>query len=424
LVLGGALGLLWTPCAGPILASITTLIATQSATVAMVGLILAYVIGASIPLFLIIWGSGKVIQRSKYLSGHLEGVRVVFGVMTILVAIVIALHWDMVIEQKIALIVPAALIDNTPEVQNRLNELHTSSLPETLSYRKAPELDGATHWINSPPLSIDQLKGKVVLIDFWTYTCINCLRTLPYIKDWYAKYKDRGLVVIGVHTPEFEFEKKPSNVEEAVTRLGITYPVAQDNSYAIWEAYQNHFWPAHYLIDQNGNIVLTHFGEGGYAEMEAKIRELLNLPPISSHEPSVTTRAISPETYLGSNRGPSYTSENAIVYGRTVLYAYPRPLQLNAVGLKGRWKIEDEKIVAEGDDCFLDYHFIGKQVYLVLSGAGQQPMSVFLDGRHVKNLTIEGDRKYDIVDTAYGQHQLSLKIPEGISAYAFTFGDE
>ena len=240
----------------------------------------------------------------------------------------------------------------------------------------------------------------------------------------YAQYKDKGLVVIGIHTPEFEFEKNPSNVTEAVFRLGITYPVAQDNNYRVWEAFHNHYWPAHYLIDQNGNIVFVHFGEGGYSEMENRIRELLQLPPLTSQEASRQTRPLSPETYLGMERGKSYTSENKILFGQTALYTYSTPLKEDTVGLKGYWLVQPESITAVGNDCFLDYNFTGKQVYLVLSGSRSTPLQVVLDGHPLKEIRIDGDRKYDIVDTEYGRHILSLKVPKGISAYAFTFGDE
>ena len=437
LTLGVALGLLWTPCAGPILAAITTFIATQSITFVTVGLALAYVIGAAIPLFLIAWGGGKVIGASKLLSAHTEGVRMFFGGVTVLVAVAIAFHWDMLIEQKVALFVPSIQVEDNPKVLETIgtlqNEIRSSAQQEVpreapavhpVSYGKAPELTGATNWIHSPPLTLEQMKGKVVLIDFWTYTCINCLRTLPYIKDLYAKYKDDGLVVIGIHTPEFEFEKEPSNVSEAVSRLGITYPVAQDNNYTVWQAFHNRYWPAHYLIDQNGNIVFIHFGEGGYAEMERQVRELLHLPPLTIKESAVQGRPISSETYLGTSRGRSYTHENAIAFERTKLYTYFQPLNDDEVGLKGSWNVQGERITAEGNDCYLEYNFLGNQAYLVLSGSSSEPILVFLDGKLVGEVRMDGDRKYDLVDTTYGRHLLSLKVSQGISAYAFTFGNE
>jgi hypothetical protein len=192
----------------------------------------------------------------------------------------------------------------------------------------------------------------------------------------------------------------------------------------VWQAYHNHYWPAHYLIDQHGAIVSVHYGEGGYAEMEGKIRELLHLPQIAAKDSGLTPRAISPETYLGTNRGERFTSENSIIPNEVVLYNYEKPLPDDQVGLKGHWRAKPECITAEGDACRLEYNFLGKQVYLVLSGSSAIPIEVVLDGKKVKEISVDTDRKYDIVDTDYGRHLLSLKVPKGISAYAFTFGDE
>ncbi len=271
---------------------------------------------------------------------------------------------------------------------------------------------------------MEDLKGKVVLIDFWTYSCINCLRTLPYLKEWYKKYHDKGFVIVGIHTPEFEFEKDPSNVQEAVTRLGISYPVALDNSYAMWNAYHNHFWPAHYLLNQDGYIVAMHFGEGAYEETEGQIQELLGLSEAVVAPSQVKTRSISPETYLGTNRGKSFTSENHIINDTMTLYTYSKPLHNDQVGLRGEWKAEDERITSESDESFLSMNFEATKVYLVLSGPSKTPLEVYLDGKRVGEIAVDFAQKYDVVETTYGRHQLTLKVPKGVSAYAFTFGGE
>lgn len=434
-ILGGALGLLWTPCAGPILAAVTTLVATQSVTFATVMITLAYSAGSAIPLFVIAYGGSRIVQSSRFLSSHAERIRQAFGGIMILTAAAIALHWDMLLQQQVTNYFPALTIEDNATVKKQLDLLLQDSSPQDNVHPspakpgelpilgKAPEFAGIANWINSPPLTMVQLKGKVVLIDFWTYTCINCLRTLPYITKWYQDYKDKGLVIVGVHTPEFEFEKDPQNVKDATKRLGVNYPVAQDNDYKTWSAYHNHYWPAHYLVDQAGNVRMIHFGEGGYAETENGIRELLGMSANSIKEPQKIARRISPETYLGTARGNSYTRENN-VKEETAHYDYKKVLLDDEAGLKGQWNIGDERITAEGDDSSLDYNFLAKQVYLVMSGSSPTPMQVYLDGKLYGTVTIDGDRKYDIVNTTYERHQLSLKVPKGISAYAFTFGDE
>ncbi len=424
LVFGAALGLLWTPCAGPILAAITTLVATQSINFNTVLITLAYSIGAGIPMFLIAYGGGKVIQSSKFLSAHAERIRQIFGCLMILTAVAIALNWDMLLQQQITRFFPPLLIEDTPLVKQELEKLRAENGDEGPRIgSKAPELTGIVNWINSPPLSLMDLRGKVVLIDFWTYSCINCLRTLPYIKKWYEDYKDLGLVVIGVHTPEFEFEKNPKNVAEAVVRLGVHYPVAQDNDYKTWQAYHNNYWPAHYLIDKQGNLAMVHFGEGGYVETENAIRELLGLPALKMAEPKQRFLPISPETYLGALRGDSYTPGINLKVNQVARYDYHKPLAHDQVGLRGLWKAEDQRITSEGDDSFLDYNFLAQEVYLVMSGSSKVPIRVYLDDKPTAEFTMDGDRKYDILKTTYGRHQLSLKIPKGVSAYAFTFGN-
>lgn len=437
-IFGIALGLLWTPCAGPILAAITTLVATQSINFITILITFAYSLGAGIPLFLIAYGGSKAVQSSRFLTKYTEQIRQFFGVLMILSAVAIALHWDMILQQQITRFFPPIMIEDNELVKQALTNLRKEGDGDKkplfikeegkgglAEYGKAPELTGIVNWINSPPLSLMQLKGQVILIDFWTYSCINCLRTLPYIEKWYDDYKDKGFIVIGVHTPEFEFEKDPQNVTEAVARLGVRYPVAQDNDFKTWQAYQNHYWPAHYLIDQQGNVRMIHFGEGGYVETENAIRQLLgNLSPIVKEEPTKSTRPISPETYLGAARGNSYTTEITILPNLPSYYQYKTPLKDDHVGLKGNWIVEEERITSKGPDSFLDYHFLATRVYLVLSGSSATPIEVFIDGKPTGNFIMNGNQKYDIAVVPYGRHQLSIKIPAGVSAYAFTFGDE
>jgi thiol-disulfide isomerase/thioredoxin len=353
-----------------------------------------------------------------------------------LTAAAIAFHWDTRVEQKIAQYIPSVIVDQNEAVQTGLEQLEQpipqqpplrSPKPighEFTSYGPAPEFMGLTNWINSPPLSLKELRGRVVLIDFWTYSCINCLRTLPHLEDWYKKYRDKGFVIIGIHTPEFEFEKNPSNVLEAVSRLGITYPVAQDNDYTVWREYNNRYWPAHYLIDQKGQIVSIEIGEGKYEQTEKAIQGLLGISEKIKDLPETSQKPITAETYLGTNRGRSYTKEITIIPNQTVDYTYSQPLQEDRVGLQGPWKAESERITAQGDDCYLSINCLASNIYIVLGGSSPNPVEVSVDGTPSENFYVNFSQKYDITNTKYGRHIVSLKIPKEISAYAFTFGSE
>lgn len=399
LLFGVALGLLWTPCAGPILAAITTLVATQAINIQTFMITLSYSIGAGLPMLLIAYGGAKIIQSSRFLTKYSERIRQIFGFLMLLAAVAIFFHFDMYLQEQIARFFPTIMIEDTPAVKKELEKIQGPK--EELVSKKAPELTGIVNWINSPPLSLMQLRGKVVLIDFWTYSCINCLRTLPYLERWYAEYKDKGFVIIGVHTPEFEFEKSPQNVAAAAARLGVKYPIAQDNDYKTWQAYHNQFWPAHYLIDQKGIIVSEHFGEGNYLETENEIRKLLGLKPLEMEVKPQEAKTLTPETYLGKARADSYNK---------------------TVFLKGPWKHEEEKIVSESNESTIELHFLASKVYLVMTGTNNTPMKVTLDGKEQPDIKIESDKEYTVASTTYGNHILILKVPKGVSAYVFTFG--
>ena len=285
---------------------------------------------------------------------------------------------------------------------------------------------------------MEQLRGKVVLVDFWTYSCINCVRTLPYLKEWYKKYKDQGLVIIGVHTPEFEFEKNVQNVKDAVNRFDIIYPVALDNEYKTWQNYNNRYWPAHYFIDQNGIVKEQHFGEGGYQETEAMIRSLLGLSPLEKQkeEPQKAVHAITPETYLGYTRARAYGAEIILKKNEVAKYDYKGTVGDNQVGLKGAWLVGSESIVAKSDTSILELNFIANRVYLVMNSATPQMVMVLLDGKPLASeyrtidmnaqgkIMVDAARMYDLLDLKGnpGRHVMTLQIPQGVEAYAFTFG--
>lgn len=383
-LLGIALGLVWTPCAGPILAAITTLVATQAVTWSAFGLTLAYSVGAAIPMLLIIYGGQRIIS-----SRYGEEIRKGFGILMIVTALALAFHWDATLQQYLPLI----NIEDNATVEGELEQLRGSN------HALIPELSGITGWINTEPFTLQQLRGKVVLIDFWTYSCINCIRTFPYLKDWDQKYRDKGLVIVGVHTPEFEFEKKLHNVQDAAERFGLKYPIALDSNYKTWLNFNNRYWPAHYLLDQEGNLKSFHFGEGAYQETENEIRTLLGMPPLETKPQLAIHRPITPETYLGSER----TS--------------------NLATLKGDWQITSEKATATGN-AGLDLNFLASNVYLVMESEQPQQITIYLDDLPPREITVHEPRKYDLVKTTYGRHKLILKVPKDVSLYAFTFGDE
>lgn len=451
-LLGSALGLVWTPCAGPILAAVTTLVATQKVTLEIILLTLTYSLGAGIPLFLIAYGGNRALTKFPSLAKHTEGIRKIFGVLMLLTAIGLAFNLEVILQQFAIQYIPSFQIENNPTVQAELKRLRPDSpfseqnvealkkemgldLPKIAP---APEITGIAQWINSEPLTIAQLHGKVVLIDFWTYSCINCIRTFPYLTSWYDKYKDKGLVIIGVHTPEFEFEKDRNNVKKATERFHLLYPVALDNDYKTWQAFHNSYWPAHYLIDQEGIVREVHFGEGGYMETENAIRSLLGMLPLAIKEKEVRKRALTPETYLGTHRADHYQPGLSIQANKNAFYSYSPPLEQDHVGLNGQWLVGEEKISSKSDKSQLDLNFIANRVYLVMDSSTPQAVTVLLDDVPLpaKYYTVDMDatgrilvhepRKYDVLNLKedYGRHKVSLITPDGVSAYAFTFGDE
>lgn len=447
-IIGSALGLVWTPCAGPILAAITTLVATQNVSLDVVWLTIAYSIGAGLPLLLIAYGGHHALTTFPLLVKHTEGIRQVFGVFMILTALALAFNWDVFFQQKVLDYLPSVKLEENQWVKKQLQQLRPTSPYSQQNAEDgvlplitpAPPIEGITAWINSPPLTIEKLRGKVVLIDFWTYSCINCIRTFPYLSKWYEAYKDQNFVIIGVHTPEFEFEKDESNVKKATERFHLTYPVAMDNNYKTWQAYSNSYWPAHYLIDKNGIIREVHFGEGDYLETENAIRSLLKLAPLAIEKKEETPHlyGMTPETYLGYKRGLSYAPENQLKRDQTAVYSTTSTLAPNEAGLQGDWFVGPESIKSESDTATLSLNFKADRVYLVLGGMSSQPIHIDLDGQPLPSkywtadmddkgkILVKDARKYDILNLTGedGRHTVTLHIPKGIEAFAFTFGGE
>jgi cytochrome c biogenesis protein CcdA/thiol-disulfide isomerase/thioredoxin len=474
LLLGIATGLLWAPCAGPILGLILTGAAISGPNAHTTALLFAYAAGAATSLAVAILAGGRVFAALKRFLGAGEWLRRTLGVAVLLAVAAIALGWDSSVLTRLSLggtnrleqslinaIKPDAAAPGNANSMAMTNSM-TGGQVMMVSGKPSggipiegemPSLSGATSWVNSPALSREELRGKVVLIDFWTYSCINCLRALPYVKTWYAKYKDHGLVVIGVHAPEFAFEKDPANVRRAVSELGVTYPVALDDNYAIWQGFNNQYWPAHYFIDATGHIRSHHFGEGNYEESEQTIRQLLaqagytNLPPpgmesssaVGVQAPADEAHVQSPETYIGYARAQNFRSPGGLVQDRPQTYVIPVSLELNQWALGGTWSVGPEKVVLSKGHGRIVYRFYARDLHLVVGpGTEGKPIRfrVQLDGlapgvNHGADTDANGDgvikeqRLYQLIRqaTAVGEHVFSIEfLDTDVQAFAFTFG--
>lgn len=400
---GLSLGLLWTPCVGPILASVISLAISGTVNFSAFSITLSYSIGTAIPMFLIMIGGRNLLNKVPWLTKNSGKIQKVFGVIMILTGFAIYFNLDRNFQTYIITKFPnyganlTRFEDNVPLINNTFAKKALKEL------NSAPEIIAGGEWFNSAPLKISDLKGKVVLIDFWTYTCINCQRTLPYLKNWHEKYKDSGLVIIGIHTPEFEFEKEPKNVKKALSDFEINYPVVQDNNFATWNNYQNHYWPAKYLIDKNGSIVYSHFGEGNYNETEKAIQDLLNVE-VEIYNPEYQTYGRTPETYIGNSR------------------------RVKSSNLKfdGDWEYSAEYGNPQ-KDAGLIYNFDAKSVYLVMKqklDGVEGKVEVYLDGKLQKTVVVQDNTLYELLnlETA-GEHTLELKFKDNnIEIFAFTFG--
>lgn len=437
LLVGLSVGLLWTPCVGPILASIISLAITGSVTFDAFIITFFYALGTAIPMFLIIIGGQNALRKVPWLLANTGKIQKAFGVVMIITAIGIFYNVDRKFQSFILTTFPQygvglTKFEDNDMVKKELERLKkekenpkTTSLESNTSYDlfnvnprvPAPEIIPGGSWFGSTPLTIKSLRGKVVLIDFWTYTCINCQRTFPYLKAWHEKYSDKGLVIIGVHSPEFEFEKNPENVKKAISDFGLKYSIVQDNNFDTWNAYSNRYWPAKYLIDKDGYIRYTHFGEGAYAETEKVIQDLLKETgqkvdeQISSIDDQTSTGRLTPETYLGSARMDRKSDS-------------PKGLPLHYFSLEGDWKTEKE-YSQTGKRSSLTLHFYAQKAFLVITPkqAGDK-IKVYLDGKLVNTITFDDPRLYDIVKLEEaGEHTLKLEFPnEGTQVFAFTFG--
>ena len=428
-VLGASLGLVFVPCAGPVLAAVTALSATGGGGLETFFVALAYACGAALPMLAIAAGSLRLADGVGVLRRHAEGTRRVAGAVIGVAALAIALGAD----QRFTTAVPSY----TEALQNRIERSPTADR-ELARFRRtgdqpalaagptappAPELQGILEWINSAPLSLSALRGRVVLVDFWTYSCINCLRTLPHLKDWDRAYRDDGLTIVGVHAPEFAFEREPDNVRAAVRKLGIRYPVALDNDFVTWSAYSNQYWPAKYLIDRTGRVRFVHFGEGEYEETERLIRRYLGNTArdrITAIRDTTPSGPLTPESYLGYERLARFIGSR-VVPGHESVYRFPQHLGPDQLAYAGRLTVEPERIVA-ARGARLRLRFTAREVNLVLGGQGR--VDVFLDGRRRSSADVGGEpRLYRLLALPeLREGLLELRFTPGLAAYAFTFG--
>src|SRR5262245_40405664 len=455
-VVGGGLGFVYAPCAGPILAGVITVSASQSFTAARLSVALAYGVGSALVLYVLMLGGRRVAGRLAKRSGSFQ---MAMGAIMVVIALLMLGNYDTRFETAIAsdlpsfLVDPAKSLETTGTARSQLAALRGQKARQEGGVRQAsagerlpelgvaPQFVGTQRWFNTPggaPLSLRGLRGHVVLVDFWTYSCINCIRTLPYLNTWNAKYAGKGLVVIGVHTPEFPFEHSAANVAEAISQNGIRYPVAQDNNYATWNAYNNEYWPAEYLIDAQGRIRLTDFGEGEYAAKERATRAALaeagatSLGAGSDVHTSLPSEETTPESYLGAEKAERFQGDAVIPgvhdYGSAEV---PAPEHLR---YGGSWRVTQQSATALGRST-LSLAFRARNVFLVMgSTAGTRSVRVLLDGRpisatsagtdvHDAAASVAFQRLYRLVELPQVErHALTVAPAPGTTVFSFTFG--
>jgi cytochrome c biogenesis protein CcdA/thiol-disulfide isomerase/thioredoxin len=442
LVLGAALSVVWTPCAGPILAAVTALAAEHHVSGNLVLITVAYAAGATVPLFVLVLLGQRAVSGFARVRRHGLALRRASGVVLLLGAWLFTTN----LPTRLAAATPGYLSwiqspERSSAVKTDLRTLDTSkahskaalaagSAPDRLKdYGPAPDFAGISTWINTPgsqPLSLAKLRGKVVLVDFWTYSCVNCIRTLPYLKAWNARYAASGLVIVGVHTPEFAFEHVVGNVRRAVSEHGIRYPVAVDNGYKTWGAWANQYWPAHYLIDRDGHVRDAHFGEGAYSQTEDDIRTLLGERGSAPHAAptgaiSVSGTVQTPETYLGTFRAHYSQTVHA---DRPWSYTAALKPYINDVQLQGQWRVENQKIVA-GTGAHLVLRYVAPRIYVVAAppAGAAGGLSASVDGKALPRVPVPHDDLYQLAHLAQpGPHTLDLAVRPGTSLYSFTFG--
>lgn len=442
--LGIALGAVYVPCAGPVLAAITVAGSTGKIGVETIVLTVTFAVGAALPLLAFALAGRRVAERVKSFRKHQRGIRMTGGIVMIALAIGLVFN----VPQLLQRVIPdytSALQDTfggTSQVADTLNlgglvndqnkdldQCHNNATVLE-SCGTAPDITGIQEWFNTPentPIALDQLKGKVVLIDFWAYSCINCQRSVPHVTAWYERYKDSGLEVIGIHSPEYAFEKEPRNVKAGADALGIEYPVALDNTLSTWTNYRNRYWPAHYLIDATGVVRNIQFGEGNYDATEGFIRQLLQdanpgetLPARTDVPDTTPTGSITPETFFSPNKASNFGGDEKYS-ALTTSFTYPTVLRADSFALDGSWKLDGQFITPRTGDAGIKIEYHAREVRIVLAGSGT--VTVTEAGR-TRTLEVSGTpQSYQLLSTKGTKSgELEVRFGDGIQAYSFTFG--
>lgn len=452
LIVGLTLGMVWVPCAGPALGFALALVRDQPGPRALAALA-AYAVGAATPLLLVGYGGQQTLRSARALNRHSGVIKRVAGGLLVLSAL--ALRYDWLTDGQVWLSQHTSFGSLASSLEDKLmgkslvqpalasgarqpGAQAAPALPSLPRVAPAPEFVGLGPWYNSAPLTLASLRGKVVLVDFWTYSCINCVHTLPYVQAYWTRYQNAPFVLVGIHTPEFVFEKSPQNVAAAIQRHGLSYPIAQDNDYGTWNAYGNRYWPAKYLVDGDGIVRYTHFGEGDYEETDLAIRSLLaelgrrpahvSGPAIGGGAPVASpARDRSPETYLGVRGWSALANGRDQPDGGVHRYIGPSSLALNRYALVGSWRLlEGERQVLAGAEGEIRYRALAGEVNLVLGlepGTPAHTADVEVDGNACKTITIDRHDLFNLWSGPYGEHDVALRVHgHGVAAYAFTFG--
>jgi len=453
LPVGGALGFVYAPCAGPILAAVISVSASRGTTGGLVAVGIAYGLGSAVVLLGLALGGRRVMDRVRR-GRRGPVVQRLFGAVMVLTAALMLANLDIRFQSALASEFPTFLtnptggLERSAAVEDRLVGLRGASrfaspTAELPVLGQAPEFRDTQRWFNSPPLTVKGLRGRVVLVDFWTYTCINCIRTLPYLKAWDARYRDQGLTIVGVHTPEFAFEKKAANVLRSIEDRELRYPVVQDNDFGTWNAFTSQGWPSKFLIDARGRVRYAHLGEGEYPETEAAIRTLLaeagrrRLGAAARPRGEIRTvgHRATPETYLGSAKAQSFSPVGPTDGTRDYRAAAGAALPPSVFSLGGRWRVDEESARAVRG-ASITARVVGTAVYVVLASEGDRPrkVQVRLDGHPIPAdlsgadvddgvVTVRRQRLYSLVKLrSIQEHVLTLRLDPGVSGYAFTFG--
>lgn len=446
--LGLALGVLYVPCAGPVLAAIIVAGATGNLGTRTIALTVAFAVGAALPLLAFALAGQRLTRRISAYRSRQRGIRLTGGIVMIVFAVMLVFDlpaalqrsipdYTSGLQQRIAAstniqdeLAPTA----TPSAQGPSGDL-TGCEPGDRTLQNcgaAPDITGVSGWLNTPggaPVDLTALRGKVVLVDFWAYSCINCQRAIPHVVDWYKTYQGAGFEVIGVHTPEYAFEHVAGNVAEGAVSLGITYPIALDNDYSTWNGYHNQYWPASYLIDADGTIRHVAFGEGDYDVTESMIRALLTaahpggapLPKVVEAADRTPTTQLTPETYLGASMSRNYAGDQRSYQPGDGTFTYPAALPQDSYALRGRWTVDDDTITAAGNHSDIGLNFHGHDVFLVVGGTGTA--TVTRNGR-TTTIPISGPPTLHqlVSDDAAAQGHVDVGLSEGLQAYSFTYG--